>query len=131
MTPDKWDEITVDGLRTLVDNFYGRIQKDTDLGPIFDRVVGQSPGGWPPHLEKMTAFWSAVLLGVPGFRGNPREAHVRIADLEPRHFARWLFLFQIEVHRLFTAEPASEIVDRAHMMGGHLQAARFGAFGRD
>jgi hemoglobin len=120
------ETITVEGLRTLVHAFYGRIREDAELGPIFERIVGRSPGGWPPHLDKMTAFWSAVLLGIPGFSGNPRLAHARIVDLEARHFARWLFLFRLEVYRIFADEPAEEIVDRAEMMAVHLQSAALG-----
>ena len=127
MTRARASEITVESIRTLVNTFYGKIQQDPELGPIFDRVVGQSAGGWPPHLDKMTAFWSAVLLGIHGFEGNPRLAHARIHDLEPRHFSRWLALFQREAFEVFEPEPADEIVTRAQMMGVHLSQAAFAA----
>lgn len=123
MTSARAEQITVESIRVLVDKFYGRIQLDPELGPIFDRVVGQSAGGWPPHLDKMVAFWSAVLLHIPGFDGNPRIAHARLPDIEPRHFTRWLFLFQLECHSVFAPEPAAEIVARARMIGSNLQRA--------
>jgi hemoglobin len=126
VTHERSPEITVDALRALVHGFYGRVRDDVELGPVFERVVGQSPGGWEPHLAKMTDFWSAVMLQIPGYRGNPREAHGHVADIRPQHFARWLFLFQLEAHRVFEAEPAQRIVAVAQMMGQNLKRAQFG-----
>lgn len=114
-------EFTPESIRRLVDGFYRRVRNDPDLGPIFERVVGQGAGGWPPHLDKMVAFWSAVLLGQPGYGGNPRHAHRQVAEIQPRHFARWLFLFRLEAHGVFEDGPAREVVGRAEMMAVHLQ----------
>ncbi len=114
-------EITPESIRRLVESFYGRVQEDPELGPIFEAVIGRREGGWPPHLERMTAFWSAVLLHQPGFRGNPRLAHDRVGGIGPAHFARWLFLFRLEAHRVFTEAPARRIVAKAEAMAVHLQ----------
>ncbi|NKX30086.1 group III truncated hemoglobin, partial [Rhodobacteraceae bacterium R_SAG6] len=45
-------------LRELVHAFYGKIRKDPVLGPIFAARIDD----WPPHLDRMTSFWSSVAL---------------------------------------------------------------------
>ena len=59
----------------LVRRFYARIRKDDLLGPIFDGVAKVD---WSAHLPKLTAFWSGVLLGLPGFQGAPMRQHALI-----------------------------------------------------
>jgi len=45
-----------------------------------------------------------VMLGMPGFKGNPLETHLNLL-LEPEHFERWLELF---------AGTAKEVLHEAH-----------------
>ena len=73
----------------------------------------------------MTAFWSAVLLHEPGYKGDPRAAHAAVPGIAPRHFERWLELFRLEAHRVFADAPAREVIARAEAMGAHLQHALF------
>src|SRR5882757_7907398 len=70
MTPsvEKPAEITEENIRRLVDAFYVRVRADSVLGPIFERAI---PGDWQPHLEKMYAFWSSVMLTSGRYKGNP------------------------------------------------------------
>lgn len=117
--------LTPASIRRLVEAFYTRVQDDPELGPIFDRVIGQSAEGWAPHLDRMTAFWSAVLLAEPGYKGNPRLAHMRVGDITPAHFDRWIALFRVEAHRVLADEPADEVLTRAEAMRNHLTRALF------
>lgn len=112
-------------IRRLVDAFYDRVRQDPEIGPIFEAVIGGSAGGWPPHLDKLTAFWCAVLLHKPGYQGNPRVAHEGVPGISPRHFERWLQLFRLEAHQVFEPAPAQEVVMRAEMMAANLQRALF------
>ena len=45
------------------------------LGPVFERVVGDA---WEPHLEKMRAFWSSLVLASGRYKGNPMMAHLML-----------------------------------------------------
>ena len=55
----KLDQISEDGIHQLVDAFYTKVRRDPELAPIFLRAI---PGDWQPHLNKMYAFWSSVML---------------------------------------------------------------------
>lgn len=77
----------------LVRRFYADVAQDDLLGPMFNDVAQVD---WSEHLPKLTAFWCRALLGLPGYAGNPFQAHSHINDLQaftPAHFERWLALF--------------------------------------
>jgi hemoglobin len=77
----------------LVRRFYSDVAQDDLLGPMFNDVARVD---WSEHLPKLTAFWCRILLGVPGYRGNPLRAHQLVHAQHPftaAHFERWLDLF--------------------------------------
>lgn len=77
----------------MVRRFYQDVAQDPLLGPIFIEVAQVD---WNEHLPKLAAFWNRVLLGIPGFAGNPMRAHVETHEqvpFTPAHFDRWLTLF--------------------------------------
>ena len=76
-------------LATLVDRFYAKVRKDEALGPVFAGAIAD----WPEHLERMSAFWSSVMLTSGRYKGNPMAAHLKLKTVEPKHFERWLELF--------------------------------------
>ncbi len=77
----------------MVRRFYADVAQDDLLGPMFNEVARVD---WSEHLPKLTRFWCRVLLGLPGYEGNPFRAHV-LVDAQRRftaaHFERWLDLF--------------------------------------
>ena len=79
----KIDQISEDGIRRLVDEFYARVRADTELAPIFYRAI---PGDWGLHLATMRDFWSSVMLTSGRYKGNPVAVHLRIEGMEPRLF---------------------------------------------
>lgn len=81
---------TEDEITTLVHRFYGRIQSDPLLGPIF----GERIMDWDAHLGKMVDFWSSALRGTARFRGAPMPKHVAIPGLSVQLFKHWLTLFR-------------------------------------
>jgi len=77
-------------IQRLVETFYGRVRRDSDLGPIFEAHVED----WDAHLEMLSDFWSALLLGTRRFKGAPVPRHAALPDLSWPLFERWLRLFQ-------------------------------------
>lgn len=95
------DEATI---RALVDAFYAKVRRDPQLGPVFERAIGD---GWEPHLATMYRFWSAVMLRTGAYKGNPLAVHQRVEGMAPELFARWLALFD-ETARDVCDEPLAE-----------------------
>ena len=106
----------------LVDRFYAKIRTDPQLGPIFERVVR---GKWDTHLEKMRDFWSSVMLTTGRYKGAPVPAHLRIKDIEPRLFDRWLQLFGETCDELFDGEVAEAFRAKAARIAESLKLALF------
>ena len=110
--PMSIDGITEDGLRTLVDLFYGRVRRDPLIGPVFEGAIDD----WPEHLDKLQAFWSSVMLTSGRYKGRPLPAHVRHGDsITPPAFARWLELW---------AEATAEVMPPAAAAAMQAKAAR-------
>jgi len=101
----------LDDIIRFVDKFYGKVQKDELIGPIFNGVIKD----WEPHLQKMYAFWNAVLFGVPGFTGNPFARHAPL-PIHEAHFERWILLFYETIDSLFAGEIANDTKRRAKTM---------------
>jgi hemoglobin len=110
--------ITEQEIRDLVYTFYGRVREDACLGPVFE---GRLAGRWEPHLEKMCDFWSSVLLATGRFEGNPVEAHLRVPDISPGHFDRWIELFERTAHDVLRAHLATDVAGRAARMRAMLE----------
>lgn len=94
----KLNHVSEDGIRQLVDAFYAKVRIDPELAPIFARAI---PGDWQPHLTKMYAFWSSVMLTTGRYKGNPVAKHLAIPGIQPHLFERWLGLFNETCGELF------------------------------
>ena len=93
--------MTEQQIATLVDRFYAKVRNDEVLGPVFNAAVRD----WPEHLEKLSAFWSSVMLTTGRYKGNPMVAHLKHKSaIEPAMFDRWLGLWR---------QTASEVLDEA------------------
>jgi len=115
--PGAFVGVTEEMIHDLVHGFYGKIRTDPALGPIFNRVITD----WDPHLQKMCDFWSSVMLMTGRFKGAPMPAHIRIPDIQPTHFARWLHLFAETAAEVCPPEAAALFVARAEMIAQSLQ----------
>jgi hemoglobin len=126
MSPDMQDDvpgaasppIDEDSIRTLVHGFYAEIRRDSVLGPIFERAIGDH---WDAHLAKLCDFWSSVVLKTGRFKGAPMQVHARLPDLQLAHFDRWLGLFRATAHRLCTPDAAALFIAKAEMIGASLR----------
>jgi len=116
------DSLSEEGIGHLVDCFYAKIRVDPDLGPIFDRVVR---GKWEPHLETMRNFWSSVMLTSARYEGAPVLAQLRIKDIDPRMFDRWLRLFGETCDELFEDEVAEAFRVKAARIAESMKLALF------
>lgn len=106
-------------IHDLVHAFYGKIHEDPVLGPIFHRVIAEAD--WPAHLAKMCDFWSSVMLMSGRFKGTPMQAHVRIGELQPAHFARWLQLFEQTAREICPPQAADLFIEKSQTIARSLQ----------
>lgn len=107
-----------DILRALIHTFYGRVRDDDMLGPIFaERITN-----WPPHLERMVAFWSSVALMTGRYHGRPVPAHTPL-PIKAAHFDRWLMLFRETAHEVCTPAGALHVIERAERIARSLHIA--------
>ena len=119
LPPPLTDEAEIE---TLVRDFYSRIRADEVLGPIFARVIGDD---WEPHLQKMFAFWSSVMLMSGRYKGQPMVAHIRLKQVRPEHFDRWLSLFEEATHRNCTPDTAAAFLEKARRIAESLKLGMF------
>lgn len=103
---------SLENIKLMVNSFYGKIQTDELLGPIFNGVIKDE---WPKHLEKMYGFWQTVLLNERAYSGSPFPPHAKLA-IEKQHFEKWLKLFRETIDENFTGEKANEAKWRAEKM---------------
>ena len=116
-------EPTEDNIRDLVYAFYDRVRADPLLGPVFDAKLA---GRWDDHLPKMVTFWSSLVLGTKGYRGNVQQAHQPLDGVEPAHFSRWLSLFLKTVEARYAPPAAIRFMEPALRIAQSLQLSRFG-----
>lgn len=101
-----------------MDSFYGRVQADDLLGPIFEEVIQDR---WPAHLEKMYRFWQTVLLEEHTYTGSPFAPHAFL-PVGAGNFARWVSIFNENADECFAGEKVEEAKWRAAKMAEMFQA---------
>ena len=113
----KRDITTLEDIQLLVNTFYGGVQNDNLVGPIFNSIIQD----WTPHLGKMYTFWQTVLLGDHTYFGSPFPPHAKL-PVQPEHFERWLFLWRSTVDMFFQGEKAEEAKWRGKAMADMFMA---------
>jgi hemoglobin len=108
----------------LVRAFYGRARRDAQLGPIFNAAVED----WDEHMERLTDFWSSVMLSSGRYKGNPFAVH-RPLPMRPELFDVWLRLWRETTAEIFEPEVAAQFDVRADRIAESLKAGLF--FRRD
>ena len=109
-------------LAGLVEAFYARVRTDTQLGPVFNDAVND----WPEHLEKLTAFWSSVMLASGRYKGQAVAAHLRHkARISPELFDRWLSIWRQTTNEMMGADAAAALQAKAAQIAESLQLAIF------
>jgi len=114
--------VTEQQLAALVDRFYAKVRADAQLGPVFNAAVHD----WPEHLEKLSAFWSSVMLTTGRYKGNPMAVHMKQkSSIEPSMFGRWLELWRETAGELLDEPGAAAVVAKAERIAESLQLGMF------
>ena len=100
----------IDDIKFLVDQFYDRVRGNELLAPVFAAKIPAA--AWPAHLQRMYAFWNAILFAERGFEGNPMQKHLQL-PIDETHFSQWLALFGQTVDENFRGPKADEAKKRA------------------
>ena len=99
---------------------YAAARSDPLLAPVFGRVAD-----WEPHIARVCAFWSSVARMTGRYHGDPFSTHLRLPDLEPAMFDRWLALFGESCAELFEPELAAALRGRAERIACSLRMGLF------
>ena len=114
--------MTEQQLATLVDRFYAKVRADKVLGPVFNGAVDD----WPEHLEKLSAFWSSVMLTTGRYKGNPRAVHMKQrSSIEPPMFGRGLELWRETAREILDERGAAAVIAKAERIAESLQLGMF------
>lgn len=105
-------------IECLVSAFYEKARQDAVLGPIFARHVSD----WDDHLQRISDFWSSVILRSGRYRGRPVPAHLPLG-IDAVHFDRWLELFAATAREVCAPSSAAIFIDRARMIAASLELA--------
>ena len=116
------DVVSEEDICGLVDAFYAKVRLDPELGPIFAHAI---PGDWQPHLNKMYAFWSSVMLTSGRYKGNPVAKHLAVEGITLQLFERWLALFDETCAELFDDRLRAEFNAKAARIAESLKLALF------
>lgn len=118
MTPGP---VTEAAIRQMLGLFYDRVRRDDQLGPVFAGAVGTTDAEWALHLARLADFWSSVMLRSGRYHGDPFSKHLRLPDLQPAMFERWLALFGEACAVSFEPEVADAFAERAGRIAGSLR----------
>lgn len=103
-------------IERLVRGFYARIRSDDLLGPIFETRIQD----WEPHLQRMCAFWSSVVLSTGVYRGQPMRVHLPL-PVDAVHFDRWLKIFEQTARDLFDEAVAQYFIEPARRIATSIE----------
>lgn len=119
---DPQSAVTEEQLSTLVDRFYAKLREDVVLGPVFNAAIHD----WPEHLEKLSAFWSSVMLTSGRYKGNPMAAHLKQREsIRPPMFGRWLELWGETARETLSEAGAASVIAKAERIAESLQLGMF------
>jgi hemoglobin len=116
------EALSEEAIQRLVDAFYAKVRVDPELGPIFARAI---PGDWQPHLNKMYAFWSSVMLTSGRYKGDPVARHRAVDGIAFEQFDRWLALFDETCGELLDDRLRAEFGAKAVRIAESLKLALF------
>jgi len=106
----------------LLERFYEKVREDSLLGPVFAVVAD-----WPEHLQRLTEFWSSLMLTSGKYKGNPVAMHLIHADkIEPLMFVRWLAIWRETTDEMLPPAIAQEMQIKAGRIASRLNLALTG-----
>ncbi len=104
---------TLKDITTVVDDFYGRVQRDPALSVPF-----QSVHDWPEHIRRLSHFWWIRLGGKPYMFSdyNPVPKHY-FAGFNEELLKRWLELFHATLQQHLNSEQIALWKELSEQMG--------------
>lgn len=113
----KRDILNENDVEIMVNTFYDKVNQDQLLSPVFNDVAQVD---WPHHLPKMYQFWNFIILGIPGYKGQPYPMHAKL-PVRTEHFTRWLEIFKINIDEHFSGSNAELAKEKAGNIAGVFQ----------
>ena len=120
ITEENHDICSEADVELLVNAFYTKVRQDELLFAVFDPVVKDN---WPRHLQRMTDFWSTLLLYTRKFKDDPMPKHLPL-PIDKVHFDRWLQLFNETIDELFEGPVAENAKNRANSIARIMKAVK-------
>jgi hemoglobin len=114
------DILQEEDVKRLVNTFYDKVRNDVLLSVVFAPVIKDN---WPLHLQKMTDFWSTILLYTKKYKADPMPKHMPL-QVDKAHFERWLQLFNETIDELFEGQVAANAKLRANSIARIMQAVK-------
>ena len=109
-------------LALLVEQFYSRVRRDSQLGAIFNDAVDD----WAEHFARLADFWSSVILTSGRYKGNPVATHRKHASrITPQLFDRWLAIWRETTDELMEPQAATALPHKADRIAESLKLALF------
>jgi hemoglobin len=116
----KYQRITPASLRILIDRFHDRVREDPEIGPLLRDQVED----WEEHVERLHAFWSAVMLGDEAGKAEAALDGPPFA-VEAPFFDRWIAMFEEEAGGVYEEPVATLFRTKARRVGDSLKNALF------
>jgi hemoglobin len=116
----KYQRITPASIRILIDRFHDRVREDPEIAPLLAEQVGD----WDEHVERLHAFWSAVMLG-DGAGKSPTALDGLPFAVEAPFFDHWIAVFEEEAGRIYEEPVAALFRTKARRVGDSLKNALF------
>lgn len=115
------ETITKKNIRTMLDRFYSATLKDELLSDFFIEALGDEmiSDTWQTHLNLLTNFWAAMLLGDKSYQGQPIKPHMHMPGLKRVTFERWLQLFSETVDNYYAPEQAQAFKSRGEIIANN------------
>ena len=127
ITRDLMDKTGIDDplIERLVRTFYGRVQADPLIGPVFAARIAD----WEAHIAKLCAFWSSVALMTGRYHGQPMQTHLQL-PIAAEHFDRWIAIFEATANELCPPEAAAHFIERARRIADSFELGMAGRQGK-
>ncbi|GAA3084026.1 hypothetical protein GCM10010520_33440 [Rhizobium viscosum] len=116
------DKLEENQILPVLERFYEKVRCDPALGPVFAVVAD-----WSEHLQRLTEFWSSLMLTSGKYKGNPVAMHLIHADkIEPAMFERWLAIWRETTNEMLPQVVAQEMQIKAGRIASRLNLALTG-----
>ena len=113
-----FDTVNRDTIHKLVHEFYALVLEDEMVGPYFVKALGSdlTNGKWHEHLHTLDDFWLLMMIGKPGYKGDPFPPHAFLGPIYIETFEQWLKLFKQTTQKYFIPSIADKFYKKAEIM---------------